>query len=40
MRYHARVVEPGTYAWEPASAQSAIASELTTVTPASTVELR
>ncbi len=40
MRYHARVIGPGTYVWEPASAQSAIASELTTLTPAASIELR
>jgi len=40
MRYHARVVTPGVFAWEPATAQSAVSSEQTSLTPASTVALR
>jgi len=40
MRYYARVVTPGTYMWEPASAQSGVAPESITLTPATGIELR
>ena len=40
MRYHARVVSPGVYTWEPATAQSAIASDQTSLTPAGAIDLR
>ena len=40
MRYYGRVVTPGTFAWEPATAQSTIAAESLTLTPATTIELR
>jgi hypothetical protein len=40
MRYFARVVTPGTYLWEPASAQSGVAPESITLTRATTIELR
>jgi hypothetical protein len=40
MRYFARVVTPGTYVWEPASAQSTVAKESITLTGATTIELR
>ena len=40
MRYYGRVVTPGAFAWEPATAQSTIAAESLTLTPAMTIELR
>ncbi len=40
MRYYGRVVTPGTFAWEPATAQSTIAAESLSLTPATTIELR
>ena len=38
--YYARVVTPGTYAWEPALMQSASATESATLTPAARIEIR
>jgi hypothetical protein len=40
LRYVARVVSPGTYAWEPAVAQSATDEDVANLTPASTITIR
>ena len=40
LRYVARVVTPGTYAWEPAVAQSGTDEDIANLTPASTITIR
>ena len=40
LRYLARVVTAGTYAWQPAVARQATSPGLVATTPAGTVELR
>jgi hypothetical protein len=40
LRYVARVVTPGTYAWEPAIAQSGTDEDIANLTPASTITIR
>jgi hypothetical protein len=40
LRYVARVVTPGTYAWEPAVAQSATDEDIANLPPASTITIR
>jgi hypothetical protein len=40
MRYFARIVTPGTYTWEPAAIQSALAPESINLTTALQVTIR
>ena len=40
LSYIARVVDPGTYAWEPAVLQSTITPDRGVVTPSTTVTIR
>jgi len=40
LRYVARVVTPGTYAWEPAVAQSGTDEAIANLTPASSITIQ